>query len=179
MANSLKKRGHDDIEDSAEPKIEILPGVGRITSSGTVIQGHYTEFMRQLNVGDALIITHPVSNEEETKIVRMVLSNTSIGLSSAFSSDLITTTGFRYIKAPKDKEDEDAKEQQAQHKKHRAEEEAFGTYASAGGSKFTYRVKKNSAYGGYKIVTETTGGELSREQLLDMRAKKKADRHCY
>ncbi len=109
----------------------------------------------------------------------MVLSNTSIGISSAFSSDLISTTPFRYIKAPKDEEDESAKAAQVTQKKHRAEEEAFGTYASAGGSKFTYRVKKNSAFGGYKIVTESTNKEMSREELLEMRAKKKSDRHCY
>lgn len=38
---------------------------------------------------------------EETRIVKMVLSNMSISISSAFSSDLISTTNFRYIKAPR------------------------------------------------------------------------------
>ena len=38
------------------------------------------------------------SLQEETKIVRMVLSNVSIGISSGFSSDLISTTPFRLIK---------------------------------------------------------------------------------
>lgn len=33
-------------------------------------------------------------------------------------------------------------------------EQAFGTYASSGGTKLTYRVKKEGTYGGYKIVTE-------------------------
>lgn len=32
--------------------------------------------------------------------------------------------------------------------------QAFGTYASSGGTKLTYRVKKEGTYGGYKIVTE-------------------------
>jgi hypothetical protein len=59
------------------------------------------------------------------------------------------------------------------------EEAAFGTYASAGGSKFTYRVKKPGVYGGYQIVTETTNETLSREELLNQRLKKKSDRHCY
>ena len=79
--------------------------------------------MDELSVGDALIITHPITLLEETKIVRMVLSNISIvtfvlsllygcifnngvyiGISSAFSTDLITTTAFKYIKAPKETE---------------------------------------------------------------------------
>lgn len=52
--------------------------------------------MSQLTVGDAIMITHPTTLQEETKIVRMVLSNVSIGISSAFSTDLISTTPFRY-----------------------------------------------------------------------------------
>ncbi len=48
-------------EDQDEPTIEILPGIGRITSSGTVIHGHFTEFMKQLSVGDAIIIVHPTT----------------------------------------------------------------------------------------------------------------------
>jgi hypothetical protein len=34
--------------------------------------------------------------QDETKVVRMVLSNVSIGISSSFSTDLISTTSFRY-----------------------------------------------------------------------------------
>jgi hypothetical protein len=34
-----------------------------------------------------------------------------------------------------------------------AEEAAFGTYASQGGEKFVYRVKKEGAFGGYKVRT--------------------------
>lgn len=33
--------------------------------------------------------------------MKMVLSNMSIAISSPFSSDLISTTSFRYIKAPR------------------------------------------------------------------------------
>lgn len=171
------KRSRSDEEN--EQQVEISNGTGRFTSSGTTIHGHFTEFVSQLSVGDAIIVTHPTSLLEETKVVRMVLSNTSIGISSAFSSDLISTTPFRYIKAPKDMESEEKKEHMATQKRHKVEEDAFGTYASKGGSQFTYRVKKGSAYGGYAIVTERTDGEVSREDLLDRRSKKKADRHCY
>ena len=52
--------------------------------------------MKELTAGDAIIIFHPSSLIEETKIVRMVLSNSSIGISSAFSTDLISTTPFKY-----------------------------------------------------------------------------------
>jgi hypothetical protein len=101
----------------------LLNGTGRITSSGTTIQGHSTKFLEELSPGDAIIIFHPTTLHEETKIVRMVLSSISIGISSAFSSDLISTTPFkfvfsyfpmcphsswiRFIKAPKEELDEE------------------------------------------------------------------------
>lgn len=57
---------------------------------------------------------------------------------------------------------------------------AFGTYAGGtqAGSQYTYRVKKSGAYGGYAIVKENADSDRSREELLDLRAKKKGDRHC-
>ena len=80
----------------------------------------------------------------------------------------------RYIKAPKeelDEEDELRIQRTAEEKKNNLEKavrstvsllpspndtlsQAFGTYASAGGQKLVYRVKKAGAFGGYKIVEE-------------------------
>jgi hypothetical protein len=68
------------------------------------------------------------------------------------------------------------KEKKETEKRDKNEESAFGTYASKGGSQFTYRVKKDGAFGGYKIVTESTNANLSREELLEKRTKKKSDR---
>jgi len=166
-------------ENSEQEEVKILSGTGRITSSGTTIHGHDTKFMTQLSAGDAIIISHPMSMRDETKIVKMVLSDVSIGVSSGFSSDLISTASFKYIKAPKDEEAEDAAQQKGKKRANDAEAEAFGTYASDGGQRFTYRERKPGAYGGYRIVNESTGTRLSREALLDKRAKKKADRFCY
>ena len=141
--------------------------------------------MDELTVGDAIIITHPVSLSEETKIIRMVLSNISIGISSPFSTDLISTTAFKYIKAPKEQDGRSVEEQQNEErqtlkrKSDSIEEHAYGTYASAGGEKAVFRVKKAGAHGGYSIMTETQGKSMSRGDLLDLRSKKKADRHCY
>ena len=46
-------------EDVDDGEVNILQGTGRLTSSGTTIKGHYTEFMNQLTPGDAIIIVHP------------------------------------------------------------------------------------------------------------------------
>ncbi len=119
-------REQHSIDEAQE--VKVLNGIGRITSSGTTVHGHGTEFMSQLSVGDALMIVHPGSLAEETKVVRMVLSNVSLGLSSAFSSDLISTATFRYIKAPKDEISEEEAAKKEIQKMHKSEEAAFGTY---------------------------------------------------
>jgi hypothetical protein len=59
-----------------------------------------------------------------------------------------------------------------------SEAAAYGTYASDGGQKLVYRVRKAGAYGSYTIVTEHTDTVKSREELLQLRSKKKSDRHC-
>lgn len=181
---------------------------------GNTIHGQYTKFAEELEVGDAIVITHPTTLLEETKIISMILSNSSMGVSSSFSSDLISSTSFRYIKAPKETSAETLKMKEdailgkldsstvctnllvstsilqtlwsctlvVENKKRKAdqvEESAFGTYASAGGEKVVYRVKKPGAHGGYTIVTANSNKTLSREDLLNVRSKKKADRHCY
>lgn len=69
-----------------------------------------------------------------------------------------------------------SKEESEKHKKHKTEEDAFGTYASKGGKEFVYRERKAGAFGGYRIIKETNTGDKSREDLLNMRSKKKADR---
>ena len=96
------ERGGDnsDAEEEEEaarvPEIVVLTGTGRISTSGTTVQGHEgTKFMRELRAGDAVVITHPTTLCDETRLVKMVLSDSSMGISSAFSSDLISRTLFR------------------------------------------------------------------------------------
>ena len=91
---------------------------------------------------------------------------------------IVPLLNFRYMKAPKDVSGEKAEAEKVLHKKHKVEEDAFGTYASQGGEKFVYRVKKSGpgGYGGYKVVTESTSATMTREDLLQMRSKKKSDR---
>ena len=82
---------------------------------------------------------------------------------------------YRYIKAPKD--DKPVESSSVKLNKQDSEEAAFGTYASSGGEKFVYRVKKTGSFGGYKIVSEDTNTIKTREDLLNMRSKKKSDRY--
>lgn len=182
-----KKRPREKEEAEAGPQpradepfeVKVVAGTGRVTSSGTTVYGFETIFTEQLTVGDALIVSHPTTLVDETKVVRMVLSNTSISISSSFTTDLVSTVPFRFAKAPPPpKSDLDREAQQKKERLNQLGDAGVGTYASAGGSTFTYRVRKEGAAGGYKIVTESTGGSVSKSELLDMRAKKKGDRHC-
>ncbi|GAB9476780.1 putative dehydrogenase [Globisporangium polare] len=156
-------------------------GSGRILSSGTTLMGQVgTKFLQELRAGDAILIQHPTSLVEETRIVRMVLSDISAAISSAFSSDLVSSTAFHYIKAPPE-DDKQGDEETATKRKRTADESiAFGTYAGGteAGSQYTYRVKKSGAYGGYAIIKEDANVNRSREDLLDLRSKRKGDRHC-
>ncbi|OWZ15979.1 hypothetical protein PHMEG_00010289 [Phytophthora megakarya] len=181
-----KKRERDvperDAPESTPFELVKARGSGRLLSSGTTLMGQMgSKFLQELHVGDAIVIQHPTSLAEETRIVRMVLSDVSASVSSAFSSDLVSTTPFYFIKAPPQDELQEEEEQEKQQKKRKMDEmTAFGTYAGGTekGGQYTYRVKKSGAYGGYAIVKEDANVERSREELLDMRAKKKGDRHC-
>lgn len=58
-AHAITNEHNDESNESDE--IIILNGTGRITSSGTTVHGHNAEFMNQLKVGDAILITHPTT----------------------------------------------------------------------------------------------------------------------
>ncbi|KAE9137931.1 hypothetical protein PF001_g11046 [Phytophthora fragariae] len=154
-----------------------------------------SKFLQELRVGDAIVIQHPTSLLEETLIVGMVLSDVSASVSSAFSSDLVSSTPFYFIKAPPEEEKHQEEEKEKKKKKKKMDEQtAFSTYAGGTekGRLITFllrelksnrkqhgtRVKKSGAYQGYAIVKEDANVERSREDLLDIRAKKKGDRHC-
>jgi hypothetical protein len=137
---AAENKGTTNIEDASADEIKIVSGTGRLTSSGTTILGHGTLFMNELSHGDAIIVTHPSTYADETKIVRMVLSNISISVSSSFSTDLISTAPFRFIKAPKDPSSSSSAEGEGMNKKRMmtgkgqqdSEEAAFGEYVSQG-----------------------------------------------
>uniref|UniRef100_A0A7S2D1H5 Uncharacterized protein n=2 Tax=Octactis speculum TaxID=3111310 RepID=A0A7S2D1H5_9STRA len=135
--------------------------------------------MDELHNGDAIIVTHPASLIDETRIITMVLSNVSMNMSSAFSSDLISTSDFRFVNQPREEVDHTIAESRKRQKRVDGEKDAFGTYAGDLGEKFVYRERKPGVYGGYYICSEDNGeAPKSRGELLNMRSKKKADRMC-
>jgi len=57
---------------------------------------------------------------------------------------------------------------------------ASGVSSTSSSTKNTvqYRIKNAGGHGGYTLVNEEVGGDVSREEMLDMRGKKKSDRYC-
>eukprot|EP00940_MAST-03C_sp_MAST-3C-sp2_P001484 g1484.t1 len=179
-----KKRKTENRKDEEDVVPTYVPvktlGSGRFITSGTSVMGQAgTSFMSELSVGDCVIVRHPTSLKDETRIVTMVLSQISISLSSPFSTDLVTPSKFHFIKAPPKRLDEEKERSRKKKRKMNEERSAFGTYAAMTneGSSFTYRVKKKGLGTSYKVVT-VRAGEHSREELLNMRSKKKSDRMC-
>ena len=99
----------DEVVGSDAPaEIIIKTGSGRITSSGTTVQGYEgSRFLDEMRAGDAIIVRHPRTLMEETRLISMVVSNVALGISSAFSSDLISTAAFKFVKAPKTTNNDD------------------------------------------------------------------------
>eukprot|EP00986_Skeletonema_menzelii_P002465 scaffold665_cov132-Skeletonema_menzelii.AAC.2 len=153
-------------------KPQVSQGQGTITTSSTVVTGHGTSFKTQLHVGDALLAR--TSRGEEMRVIKMVLSPISISISSGFSSDLKTPTQFKYISKPRDVAREShAKAAKARMEQEEVEQRAMGTY---GNKEIIYR--ERTEHGSYRIKREKATTDMSRSDLLSVRAKKKSDRYC-
>jgi len=151
------------------PKVQ--QGTGKITTSGTVVMGHGTLFQKELQVGDAVVVM------QEMRVVKMRLSDVSIGISSAFSKDLISPTSFQYINKPKNEIEEERKRQKEQQKLEQEKgRTAFGDLYDKHDT-LVYR-EKSSTGTSYVIKKEQLGQNVSRSELLNMRSKKKSDKYC-
>jgi len=158
---------------SMQKSPQISQGQGTITTSSTVVTGHGTSFKTQLHVGDALLAQ--TSKGEEMRVIKMVLSPISISISSAFTTDLKTPTQFKYINKPRDvTRESQAKVAKARMEQEEVEQRAMGTYGNKG--EIIYR--ERTEHGSYRIKREQAATDMTRSDLLSVRAKKKSDRYC-
>jgi len=152
----------------------VRKGTGLVTVSGTVVTGHQTRFTKEVSAGDALIVG------DEMRVVTIRLSDTSLNLSSGFAASISTPTPFSYIPKPKTEQSLKAEatrramteaERQKEEKEH-----AFGTYGSSRELVYREKTEQNS----YRIrrIKVGLGEDLTRTDLLEMRAKKKSDKYC-
>jgi hypothetical protein len=156
----------DALNQIQPPTMAIHEGTGRIITSGTVVTGIDTIFNREINVGDAILV------EEEMRVVTMRLSDTSCNLSSSFSTSHANPVPFRYISKPRTKTSV-------------ASGASKGLNAADAGSLFgdhnqlVYREKTGSSYRIQRVaLPDSETSNITRTNLLEMRAKKKSDKFC-
>ena len=148
----------------------IQNGKGQITTSGTVVTGHNgTQFLRQLRVGDAILV------QGEMRVVTMCLSDISVNLSSAFSSNYVQPTSYQFICKPREKQSKQTTEKLQQLQEEEQSKSAAGSYASSN-RELVYREKTEQ--GSYRFVKKTLDHEATRGDLLEMRTKKLSDKYC-
>jgi hypothetical protein len=164
---------NESAASSQQNSPQIRQGQGTITTSSTVVTGHGTSFKTQLHVGDALLVQ--TSKGQEMRVIKMVLSPISISISSAFSSDLKTPTQFKFINKPRDiQREKEARVAKARMEQEEVEQRAMGTYGNKG--EIIYR--ERTEHGSYRIKREQATTDMTRSDLLSVRAKKKSDRYC-
>lgn len=135
----------------------IEPGLGKLITSGRTVHGFESDFPRQLEIGDHIILMETADDgsykEKERRRVNMVLSAKSCGLEEPFTDDVIDKGEYYVQKKPKQKERARNVEDIVQER-------------IRGGQDGAKRRKDEEV-------------EESREKLLDQRVKKKTDKFCW
>lgn len=159
---------------SSPPETQQTPviqqGTGLITTSGTVVSGHGTHFQRELSVGDAiLVVVAERDRKQEMRVITMCLSDTSLNVSSAFSTSLAHPTRFQFIQKPRSRPREDAEKCKSN----------LATSTCPGeAAELVYR--ERTEHGGYRTrrVPLEESESITREELLTMRSRKTSDKYC-
>lgn len=155
------------------PVMKKLKGSGTVAVSGSIVTGRSTSFKSQIRPGDAVILRNPSSGKDEMRVVTAVVSDTSLSVSSTFPFG--GGSGFDYWFVNRPRHGDDAKDRDGLREGSLQE----ATDKACGVSKdgvVEIRVKNNS--GGYKIIKEMVGEGLNREDMIEMRSKRKSDKYC-
>lgn len=136
----------------------LTSGGGHVTTSGIVVTGHDTNFEQEFSAGDAMMIG------AEMRVVTMRLSNTSCGISSAFSKNHSTPTTFSIIKKPTSTSTS------------RTATTVDAAQIALASSSTLYREK--TEHGSYRLTQIDAVDAATRSDLLHLRAKKTSDKYC-
>ncbi|GMI33473.1 hypothetical protein TrCOL_g11563 [Triparma columacea] len=149
-------------------------GTGSVLHSSTIVTGIDTRFLSELSQGDAFVLRNPSTGKDELRVVRFITSDQALALSSAFSFPCpSSSSSFKYVKAPKKLKSASELQAESTAKFNDTIDKAAGT---TNGGKVEIRIKNSG--GGYNIVQQAVDPEMSREELVNLRASKKSDRYC-
>ncbi|KAH7648002.1 hypothetical protein FG379_000785 [Cryptosporidium bovis] len=134
-------------------KLIIKKGQGRIISSNTTVKGFHTKFQQELNIGDMIEVEHPNTLITERRKVINIASDRTLIIDREFSSDFVSTTEYYIVSGNSVNEYKDKN------------------------NTISYREKQGLFK--YKTVVKSIDLNLSREDVLDIRAKKQRDKYCW
>ena len=149
---------------------EAAPGSGRILTSGVVVHGKDTKFNSELKRGDTIIfIDGTTAGGRVSGVVNMVYSDKSLSLRESLPRDVITYSQFD-IK-PQDEVVVENKDIESLYKNKLKMVEIEPEEKTT-----VVEVKRKSGMWGYKTIKKVVKGEVSREEMLKMRAQEKKEK---
>jgi len=178
----IEKNSEEDLPigetSNPSPKkqlIEYKPqqATGRILTSGKSVHGKSTAFRSELKLGDELIVTNPTTLLKEKRKITAILSDQSAGIDEPFTIDLVSFSQFELRKQNELKDKEMTLEEKYQIKLNDMSKKIKKEDKSV----LEFREKKGMW--GYRKISEELPGQLTKEQLLDMRSKKNRDKFCW
>ncbi|CAK58083.1 unnamed protein product (macronuclear) [Paramecium tetraurelia] len=137
----------------------LQDGMGMIFTSGTSVHGQDTQFLKQLEAGDFLVVLNEQTLEMESREILTMLNQKSLLIREPFGQDIPVFKPYQFRKKPTVEEMKMAKKIQKQ--------------------KQTLEMRQKSGMWSYKTDKVAVDGGLSREELVLMRAKQSRDRHCW
>ncbi|CAK83928.1 unnamed protein product (macronuclear) [Paramecium tetraurelia] len=149
----------------------LQDGLGMIFTSGTSVHGQDTQFLKQLEAGDFLVILNEQTLEMESREILTMLNQKSLLIREAFGQDIPVFKPYQFRKKPTVEEMKSLED--------RLEEKFAGVAKKIKKQKQTLEMRQKSGMWSYKTDKMAVDGELSREDLVLMRSKQSRDRHCW
>ncbi|EUD67037.1 hypothetical protein C922_02621 [Plasmodium inui San Antonio 1] len=161
--------GHDGKTDGSE---NVLKGTGRVTTEKNTVHGVRTDFMTEIKQGYDIILENPSTFRNERRTVTSVLSNKTLVVHEAFTTDISTTCTFYIV--PRGKSSGKSLDQSGAH---------IGVeYAKVfdqAPKQDLVEVREKTGLWSYKVVKKKVDGRLTNEEKLDMRVKSGRDKFCW
>ena len=182
VRKQIEKEAEEDlpIAETSHPSpkkqlIEYKPqqGSGRILTSGKSVHGKSTAFRNELKLGDEIIVTNPTSLLKEKRRITAILSDLSAGIDEPFTTDLVSFSQWEFRKQNELKDKEMTLEERYQVKLNDMSKKIKKEDKSV----LEFREKKGMW--GYRKIQEELPGNMTKEQLLDIRSKKNRDKFCW
>jgi len=185
MGKKEKKAKKEDEDEEDDGPAPVMDGTGRVVCSRVTMQGFETKFKEECAVGDTIIVQHPTSLVEESRIVVAVLSQRTLTLSEAFSTEWSTQSVYEIRK------DSIALQKAAEREERKRKREAGDEEVNIDNALENqlakrlakqpklYQERVKTGMWGYKIITKTFDKEPSKEELLNMRTKTTHDHWCH